>query len=291
MARREEQRHGTDTGVPTGDPSVASWRRDFEDLGLSPYEARVLVAVLQLGVASTSEITRVAQIPRTSAYQVLEGLNAKGLAIRSPGAGRATWTTPGPDEVLDRCESAREEDLQRYRARLAEVRKSLAAIDATRPSGALPFAQLMRTAAELWRTYNRLLGEAKSELLMFTRSPFVAAGKVNPSVIEALDRGVEMRVVYWAKDLEEASPEWRQELDAYDAAGVVARVADQLPIKLMVFDRSACLVGMPDPLDPGTEYPTFVLIDHPGFAAVQAGAFEQAWMSSTPYQPGSCRSV
>ena len=262
----------------------AALRREFEELGLSPYEARVLVALLQLGNAGTSEVTRVAEIPRTSAYQVLEGLHQKGIAVRVPSGGRATWTTPGGDEVLDRLELAQEEQLERYRAHTAKVRSSLARLAPERAAPPLPYAKLLHSAGELWRTYSRLLTESEAELLMFTRSPFVAAGTVNPAVIEALDRGVDMRVMYWADDLREASEEWLDELDSYHAAGVQARVASDLPIKLMIFDKQACLVGMPHQEDAGVEYPTFVLTDHPGFARVQAAAFDKLWEQAKPYQ-------
>lgn len=264
-------------------PAVPTLRRDLEELGLSPYEARVLVALLQLGQAGTSEVTRVADVPRTSTYQVLEALHSKGLAVRLPGGGRATWTTPGSDQVLDRLDMAQEEHLKRYRARTSELRSALAELTAKRAPATLPYAQLLHSAGELWRTYIRLLGAARSELLMFTRSPFVAAGTVNPAVLEALERGVQMRVIYWRADLESASPLWLEELEAYHAAGVDGRVVDDLPIKLMAFDRRACLVGMPNTGESAAAYPTFLLIDHPGYTRIQAAAFEKLWDDAAPY--------
>jgi len=75
-------------------------QREFEELGLSPYQAGVLLALMRLGSANSLQLARASAVPRTSTYQVLEELGLKGLAVRIPGDGPAVWASPGREEVF-----------------------------------------------------------------------------------------------------------------------------------------------------------------------------------------------
>src|SRR5947208_1665574 len=57
---------------PTAGIALEALRREFEELGLSTYEARILLAILRLGSGSPGQLARFADVPRTSAYQILE---------------------------------------------------------------------------------------------------------------------------------------------------------------------------------------------------------------------------
>lgn len=53
--------------------------QELSNLGLSPEEAKVYLAVLELGGSFASSIARKAKIPRVNCYYVLENLRKKGL--------------------------------------------------------------------------------------------------------------------------------------------------------------------------------------------------------------------
>jgi len=59
--------------------------KTMEKLGLSLYETRAFLALLALGVGSAETIAKTADIPRTSAYKVLDSLEKKGFVISSKG--------------------------------------------------------------------------------------------------------------------------------------------------------------------------------------------------------------
>lgn len=258
---------------------------EVEQLGLNAYEARVLVALLRLGSANTSDLAKASGVPRTSVYQVLTALSAKRVAERVPLDGPAVWTTPGREEVLHRLDAAFEESHQEQLRRHREIADSVGRILAARlpepPSVALPFVQFLRGAAQLKRTWEELLTEAQHELLMFTRPPYAwKVGTANKVVLATLARGVSARVLYIAADYNDpAKTDLRAELLAYHAAGVQARLAASLPIKLSIVDRRTALVGVPD-LDEG--FPTTLRIENPGIAGVLVEAFERYWEQSSP---------
>ena len=57
--------------------------------GLSDYEARAYVALVAVGPASATSVAELAQIPRTSAYKVMESLERKGFAQLLQGKPRS----------------------------------------------------------------------------------------------------------------------------------------------------------------------------------------------------------
>ena len=265
-------------------PRVDRLRREFQevfDLNLS--EARVLFALLQLGSANSSQIARVAELPRTNTYPVMEALEEHGLVQRLPGDGVIEWTTPGVEAVIDRLdaavEDAREEDARRHRARAQELRSLVGSAFPTIPAQALSDVQVIRGSARVKKLYERMLTRAESHLLMFTRPPYAMPnGYVNPAVMDMLTRGVRTRVLY------EEGLDTQDEFVAYHRAGVQARVVQSVPLKVVVVDSRATLVGMPDLIDPDG-YPTSLYVEHPAYATLLSMAFEHLWSSGRPYEP------
>lgn len=124
-------------GTQPTKPSLEALRRDLEELGLSTYQARVLLALLGAGSATPAQLARLADVPRTSTYQVLDQLHTQGLAERLPGDGPAVWISRGPDEVLAGLEAAQEERLRQHRNRSGRVRVMLAQVLSEAPAAIL----------------------------------------------------------------------------------------------------------------------------------------------------------
>lgn len=286
------------TGEPSGriarkaSPGVPETvRRTLEDLGLSPYEARVLLALLRAGSSNSSQLARLADVPRTSTYAVLESLSDRGLAHRLPGEGPTIWATPGSDEVLERLDTAKaaaqEEQLRQYRSTVSEARRLLAETIPEQPAVSLPYVHFVRGAPQVRKGFEQLIADAEHEVVMFNRPPYTwDPGTVNPAVIEMLERGVQTRVLYQADQwLDPAAEGFRASHLAYHRAGVQPMVVDELPIKLAVADRRVALIGMRGPVeavDAEKSFPTNLLIEDPGMAQTLALSFEQLWAQARP---------
>ena len=84
------------------------YRRAVEVLGrvgLTVYEARAYIALVARGVGDPATIAKTANIPRTSAYKVLESLTEKGYAVSSGGKPILFQPKP-PREVAETLEGA-----------------------------------------------------------------------------------------------------------------------------------------------------------------------------------------
>ena len=261
-------------------------RSALAELGLSPYEVRVLLALLRLGSANTLQLARVTSVPRTSIYQVLESLASRRLASRLPGDGVAVFAAADRKDIFERLETAlaavHAERLSQHRDHAARASRLLAAWAPENAPVSQPYVHTLMLPAQVKSAYEQMLGSAERELLMFTRPPYaVAPGRPKDAVLDMMTRGVKARVLYQADKWEEPEAHAaRQELSAYHAAGVEARLVDNLPIKLVVADRRVALVGMTDPVIPEGGYPMAILVEHPGYAATQADAFERMWATS-----------
>ncbi|MGH9224833.1 MAG: TrmB family transcriptional regulator [Acidimicrobiales bacterium] len=257
---------------------------EFEQLDLSPYEARILFALLRLGAANTAQLARASGVPRTSTYQILEELNQRGLAQRVSVDGPAMYASPGRDEVFQRLDAAQEERLRAHRERTARLKERLAEAFPESPSPAGPYVHVIQGAGQVASMYDRLLSRAAEELLVFNRPPYShGQDRVNPLVLEAVQRGVSTRVLYEADQWHaDESAGFRAAMDAYHEAGVQGRLVKELPLKLAVVDRETALLAMADPVQPDIGFPTTLLVEHPGYAGLQADAFEQRWSSAMP---------
>ena len=266
---------------------------EFEHLGLSPYEARVMVAMLKLGSATTAQLEAVANLPRTSTYKVLQSLAVKRLAERLPVEGAAVWAPAPRDEVLDRLYEA-EQDTQEQRLRQLQARTDHARALLAQAFPAVadvppPFVHLLHGAAQMKRVYEQIVTEARTELAMFTRPPYAwQFPSPNRAVLDMLLRGVKARVLYQAEQWHDPGAEaFRTEMEIYHRAGVEARLAERLPIKLIVVDRRVTLVNMAIPDAPDGGYPTTLHIEHEGYAEIQADAFERRWETAVPLMPAA----
>ncbi len=274
----------TEGGAGASGPVPETLRREFEELGLTPYESRVLLALLSLGSTNTLRLARASGVPRTSTYQVLEDLRIKRLAERLPGDGPALWASPSSDEVLDRLDAAHEERLRQHRLRSERVRQMLAEHIPESPVVALPYVHLIFGMSDVKSNYERLLGEAEEEVLVFNRPPYSwKPENVNALVVRLAGR-LATRVLYQAPQVEDPGADsFRRAMEAYHAAGVEGRVVDDLPIKLAVFDRRVALITLVDPAPIEVGFPTALLIEHAGLAALQADAFEHRWGTARSY--------
>lgn len=133
MVASLRDRGGSASGVAAVPESV---RQELQELGLRPYEARVLLALLQAGSANSAQLAELSGVPRTSTYQVMEALTDQGLAERVLTHGPAVWSCRGWEAVVDVLDAAEEERLRQHHARTRQLRQTLAeTLPGTPPAG------------------------------------------------------------------------------------------------------------------------------------------------------------
>lgn len=264
-----------------GAPVLVALRAELENLGLNGYEAKMVVALLRLGSATASVLATAAGVPRTSAYGVLEALEAKGLAEPRPGR-TGVWASPGRAKVLERLQDAERRRWQEAESTVARAGALVARLGTESPAADLPFMHVLDEPAQVKSAYERLLAGAESEVVVFSKPPYATgADQVNTLILETLQRGVKIRVLYQATQEDDpAAAHFWTVMAAYHEAGVLARVVDALPVKLAVADRRVALLSMADPVAPDVRFPANLYVEDPGFASFSADAFELRWRTA-----------
>ncbi|MCC6024161.1 MAG: helix-turn-helix domain-containing protein, partial [Thaumarchaeota archaeon] len=75
--------------------------RALRKLGLSEYEARAYIALVELGEADASEISRRSGVPRTRIYDVLGRLESAGIIQKILGSRPVVYSAIPPDRALE----------------------------------------------------------------------------------------------------------------------------------------------------------------------------------------------
>ncbi|MBI2137523.1 TrmB family transcriptional regulator [Candidatus Woesearchaeota archaeon] len=83
----------------------------LKDFGLNSYESKLWAALLSRGSATAGELSDIAGVPRSRAYDVLESLEKKGFVIMKIGKP-IKYLAVEPDHVLERVRKRIEEDAE-----------------------------------------------------------------------------------------------------------------------------------------------------------------------------------
>lgn len=281
VSTQQQAAHTAAREAADGELGSEELRRELQDLGLSPYEARLLLAMLHTGPATTLELAKASGVPRTSTYPVLKGLSDKQLAHRLPGDGPAVYASVGRDEIFARLDALEQERLRQHRQRSQRVRAMLDRAIPQDAAAAGPPVRLLATTVEQQQASQRLAAATHTEALIATRLAADADGDLDPVVADLAAR-VETRVLYQADQGGGASPTIAA-MHACRDAGAHARTVDRVPLPVAIFDRQAALATLDDPAGGA---PAVALIEHAGFAEALTDAFKYSWGGGAPCNCG-----
>lgn len=90
----------------------------LKNLGLSEKEAKIYLALLQLGPSTPYQIAKKAELKRPTAYVIAEELVEKGLIVHVPGEEKRRYIAKSPESFIEE----REEKLKAAKQILPELR-------------------------------------------------------------------------------------------------------------------------------------------------------------------------
>ncbi|MEZ3142876.1 TrmB family transcriptional regulator [Halobaculum sp. MBLA0143] len=205
----------------------------LQDAGLSPYQANAYVALLELGVASATEVAEVSDVPAPRIYDVLGALEDQGY-IETYEQNTLHARAHSPTDVLedlrtrsDRFERAADEVEDRWEQ--PELEGNEASI-----------VSRFRTVLERAETF---VDEAAHQVLLSTTTDHFR--RLRPSLEAAYDRGVSVRV--------SLHTERETDVDTLpDPAGVATEVRHRplpAPFLALADRRRACFAHHPEAYD------------------------------------------
>ncbi|HKZ45222.1 MAG TPA: helix-turn-helix domain-containing protein [archaeon] len=95
----------------------------LKNIGLNLYERRLWVALLARGTSTAGELSEIANVPRSRAYDVLQSLADRGFVIVQT-AKPIRYIAVTPEESLERAKKKLEEEVLRMHERIDELKDS-----------------------------------------------------------------------------------------------------------------------------------------------------------------------
>jgi sugar-specific transcriptional regulator TrmB len=277
----------------------------LRNLRLSSYETKCYLSLLQKNTLTVPEISKLADIPRSSAYDALEKLLSRGMCTAKPGRTKK-YAACAPasfeerilevaDEAtqleLEKLTSLREEILERNEGTKNDIRAVLRELQTAyeksrEQSNPLDYIEIIKDPYQIHRRFIELIGAVQENLVGFTKPPWTVQRKkydeqVNPQS-EAVRRGVRIRTIY-QMPTDEDEKNWLFRI-ADDTAkeGMEVRVLERLPMKLMIFDWRIVLFSLEDPV---SRHPslTSAVIEHHALAQSLKILFDTLWERAEDY--------
>lgn len=95
----------------------------LKGIGLNLYERKLWAALLARGTSTAGELSEIAAVPRSRAYDVLQSLADKGFVVVQ-NAKPLRYVAISPEEALDRVKGKMENDLKSTLERIDEMKTS-----------------------------------------------------------------------------------------------------------------------------------------------------------------------
>ncbi|WP_405755216.1 hypothetical protein OG232_35995 [Streptomyces sp. NBC_01411] len=255
----------------------------LQALGLGPAEEAIYTALLARPTASAQGLARQTGLEEAETTRILLDLVTRGLVAvateigsEAPDpAGRYRLTPPSvalapllveQRNALQRAETAFSMLTEQYRSTAAH------------PAGSV--VEVVVGVEQVAHRFHQLQRGAQRELLVFLVGEPIAVPREEADMSEssALDRGVDFRVVAAKNYLD--GPDVASDVRASIAAGLELRVADSLPLKMIVSDRERAMVPL-DKADSGGE-PSAIVVHRSGLLTALVHLFEREWSHARP---------
>lgn len=266
-------------------------------LGLTEREAKLYVTLLSKKSFTAIELQSVADIPRTKIYEVLQKLLAKGLCTYRIIGKVKYYEAIEPNLALQKLVEAEkvafDERFEKMKLSMDEILKVVTPLYEKNKNQSYPydFVEIFRNKEQIQKKYLQAVNESKRALLTFNKGPYVCdtparLKEQEDAEAQLIRRGVECRNIYERKELEQY--EWlSQYVRRQSFFGQQARVAELLPIKMMVFDEERVFFPLLHPSEDSNNNFTMIFIEHRELAIACRMLFDHIWNNAEEIFIGS----
>ena len=222
-------------------PAPAADTPGLQSLGLDAAAEALYRALLVQPQATAAALAQALGSRPDATEAALQALQARGLAAPSRQPAGA-WVATAPEVAVELLLMERQAELNHARAALPELLRGL-----MRASGEADTQDVQVVPADApsqLRAYLELHHAAREVVATIVCPPFVASAPdaMEAARAQARQRGVQMRMLVAPEVLQ--WPGWTSAARQAMAAGDEIRVADDLPFKMLLCDRSFGLVPL-----------------------------------------------
>jgi sugar-specific transcriptional regulator TrmB len=257
--------------------------RRLQQIGLNAYEARAYLTLVGHPRFKALDLATRAHVPRQKIYEVLGSLVEKGFAQVVHGRAKM-FSAVEPQLALQGYLTRRREVFeheQTDRQHLADMLgQDLLGLyqDGCQDRGPLDYLRIVNEAGQIAEEYRRLLARSEKEYLEFSRRPFAVDPVSEPRLRQALERGVQCRLLFESREVDVTH---RKTLRALAKSGASVRVSEELPLKLALFDAHFGMIALVDPVLTRPQL-TALVFEHQALASALRALFQDHWERAKP---------
>jgi sugar-specific transcriptional regulator TrmB len=159
-------------------------------VGLSLYEARLYVGLLQGGAQNGNELSKTAGVPSSKVYATLEKLTALGFVHQTRRDGGMVYTAIAPDDLVARLRS-------KFLPPLEFLESTLRELDEKRPE---PETITISSTAAIYDHARRVIAEAERDLHVSVWADDLE--EIRPALLAADARGVRIFAMLYGENAE-----------------------------------------------------------------------------------------
>ena len=257
--------------------------RRLQQIGLNAYEARAYLTLIGHPRFKALDLATRAHVPRQKIYEVMGSLVEKGFAQVVHGKAKL-FSAVEPQLALHGYLGRRRDVFEREQVDRQKLAEAAAAdlhalyLDGSQDRGPLDYLRIVNEAVQIAEEYRRLLARCFKEYLEFSRRPYAVDPVSEPRVRDALGRGAQCRLIFESRDLD---PNHRRTLRNLTKAGAAIRVAEDLPLKLALFDGRFGMIALVDPVATRPQM-TALVFEHEALSDALRGMFLDRWERAKP---------
>ncbi len=258
---------------------LSQLRRYF---GLNLYEVKIWTALLSRGVSTAGELSDIANVPRSRAYDVLESLEKKGFVISKIGKPIKYIAIP-PEEVVERAKKNMKKEAEERIKALEKLKETplLEELKALHSQGieVIDPTELSGHLKGRYNTYNHIelvLREAEKKVSILTTSRgFIRKVEGFKHVFEELKkRGVKIRI---AAPLTKEGEKLAKELE-----GIAEVRSTNIKGRFVVIDGREVVFMLMDDEEVNPAYDVAIWVNTKLFATALENLFDLAWKEMKP---------
>ena len=261
---------------------------NLRKLGLNNYEAKGYLALMERKSLTATQISVVSGIPRTKVYDVTESLMKKGLCSLVPGRinkYRASEVDAAVDKLLEANQRTFVERREQIREAGGNIKEQLSKIFYEMSENVDPFdyIEIIKEPNLIQKRFMQLVEGAEKEIIVFAKGPYTGQTSHQEKTEELIEQekdvlkhGISGRCIYEIPADEDEKKWFFKAVEQAVNTGEEARVIDELPMKMAVFDTKIVLLALEDPISRRPSFTTQV-IEHRSLAKGLTILFETLW--------------
>ena len=264
---------------------------DLNKMGLSTYESKVYLALLERSSLDTADVARISGVPRARTYDVLDSLVNRGLASLRPGKQKRYSASDIVTFKQKLLEGNRQEFLDREK-KIKKVSMTLKRkLESMYPPGSLmvdplEYIEIIKSPQQMHKSFMEFVGETKKEILMISKPPYSGSKeKLEEQYNQQaglLQQGIKIKCIYEIPGKGDEIKWWYNSINTAASFGEEARISKELPMKMAIFDERIVMLPLVDPVSSGTSFTTQI-VQHSSLAKSLKILFETLWERSEDY--------